>query len=257
MKPAFKLLCVISLFTSMLFLNSCGKDDDGCKDKDPCESTVPAISTIPAMHYLGHFILDQSNGNGFTIGQTFLNATNWSDYADKVVPQKKYQIAYKEVSCDDRFKNTTFDENKRCGMPDIKCIEILCLKEVPEPGCFGLTFISDKMNDYYSRALSNSFIQNHSLKTTSYFSGCSQDDPIEFKLMLKELPTMGPTGQPIFEAKVMESNELTCNAVFQKSTCFDLSEIRQYFERNNRTVPNEVLINLYEGQEVNQLVYNP
>lgn len=255
MKLTFKIILVLSLFSGILLMNSCNKKS--CDE--PCNASIEVFSTERDQFYLGHFILNETYDGSFAPSQTYLFANNWAKFSSQIKPGRKYLLAFKYVSCDHQilYNSFNYDTTFRCGTPVFKCIEILCIKEAPIPKCYGLKFNSSEISNYYSRAISGSSIEGNSLKTNAFFSGCNQIDPVDFLLMLNELPTLGPLGQPIFEAKVSETNRMLCNAVFQKSVCFDLSEIDGFYKKNNRATPNEVIILLYEGDSSIELHYNP
>ena len=250
MKRTIQLLSVFSLFFIALLFNACEKP----KKPNPCDKPVEVLANDPAMFYLGHFTLNDPNQNGFTVSQTYLRAVNYNKFASKFIPGRKYLLGFKYVECKD---NSGFcGTDNRCGTPILKCIEILCVKDVPAPSCFGVQFNSPDFSTYYSRAVRDSRIENHSLKTTVYFSGCSAQDLVNFRLDLQEMPLQKPMGPPVYEGKVVEvNNGFTCQAVFTKEACFDLSGLASRYLKNNIAGPKEIIIRLYEGGEVKELLY--
>ncbi len=250
MKHTIQLLSVFSLFVGSLFFSACEKP----KKPNPCDKPVEVIANEPDLFRLGHFTLLDPNQNGFTVSQTYLYAVNYSKFASKFQPGKHYLIGFKYVQCKE---NTNFCATEdRCGTPILKCIEILCVKDVPAPSCFGLQFDSPDFNTYYSRAVKNSRIENHSLKSTVYFSGCSAQDKVDFRLDLQEVPFQKPMGPPVYEAKVVEvNNGYTCQAVFSKDVCFDLSGLASKYHKHNVAVPAQIIIKLHENGQVKELIY--
>jgi len=249
------------LFTQLLigslFLSAC-KDHN--PDPNPCDNAISVQAAEVSQYGYAHFI-GSNFISSFAPSQVYYYAKNWKDYASKVVPGKQYLLGYKEVPCDNKLSGCFSDDSTlRCGTPVYKCIEIICLTEsVAQPNntCFGLS-MEGNTSELYSRAVKPASINNHSLQTEAYFSGCSAKDAINFSLALSELPTQNPGEPLVFDAKVNEiPNGFTCQAVFTKPVCFDLSSLPLYFTKNNIAIPDEVIIRFHYINEVQDIRYRP
>lgn len=250
------------LFICSLFITSC-KDTD--KDPNPCDNAVTVMAADVSQYGFAHFVGDNIISS-FAPSQVYYLAKNWNDYSSKVTPGKMYKLGFKEVPCDwcgtGCFGNTDSSaKTSRCGTPVYKCIEIICLTEIvnqPINDCFGVNLEHVDFDNYYSRATQLASITGHSLKTTAYFSGCSNQDPIQFSLALREIPTQNPGGPIAFDAKVEEvSNGYTCQAVFTKNACFDLAGLASYYLKNNINLPSDILIRFHYNDQVQELHYQP
>jgi hypothetical protein len=250
------------LLICSLFITSC-KDTD--KDPDPCDNAVTVLAADVSQYGYAHFIGDNVISS-FAPSQVFYLAKNWNDFSSKVVPGKLYKLAFKEVPCD--WCGTgcygdadTAERVGRCGTPVYKCIEIICLTEIiaqPSNNCYGINFAPEDFSHFFSRAIKPATISNHSLQTEAYFSGCSAEDPVNFRLLISELPTQRPGDPLVFEAKVEEiSNDFICQAVFNKPVCFDLSTLPLYFTKNNIGIPDQVTIRFHYGNQEHDLQYRP
>lgn len=257
MKHSIQLIYVFSLFIGSFVFSSCNKHHE---EENPCDDPVEVIATDPSLYNFGHFVLKDGSTNGFAPSQTYLYAVNWNDFSSKFTPGKHYLLGFKYVECKNReTESGSGEDNGRCGIPILKCIEICCVKDVKAQSCFGLGFDEPDFGHLYSHAVSNSYIENNSLKTTAYFSGCSQNDPVSFRLELQELSLLRPSDSPtVYVAKVNEINPgYTCMAVFNREVCFDLTELTDRYKRNNLDMPEDIILHLYEGNEIKEIKYHP
>lgn len=255
MKHFIQTFSLVVLISSVFFTQSCRKP----KPVDPCNNKITVTATEQSMHYLGHFELPSEITNGFAPSQTYLFANNYSKFASKIVAGREYKIGFKYVECKKKYtQECGFGDEYRCGTPIIKCIEILCLEEVPSnTGCYGVEFDNPAFENTYSRAVSDAKIIGHSLNVNAYFSGCSQNDNVKFGLYLREIPVnISPNAPIIYEAKVAElNNGYTCQAVFNKNACFDLSGLANNYKKNNRAIPSKIIIRLHIGEKTTDLTY--
>lgn len=238
-----------------------------CKEKDP-ETTIPCDNPITVtaadvtMYKMGHFIGNDINTlNSFAPSQTYYFVRNWKDFESKVIPGRQYKIGFKEVDCGTCQRETCGDGTSkytpRCGMPIYICIELLCIEEVKKDDCFSSYIIQadSTYNNLYSKATTTAEIVGNSLKTKSYFSGCSPKDDVNFALELCVLPTTGP--MPVFGAKVKEIDRgFTCQAVFERETCYNLASIKDYYSLLNIVMPEKVMIKFDYGEKSQDLYYS-
>ncbi len=254
-----KFLFALLLCSSLLF-SSCNDHDT---DTNPCDNAIVVQAADISQYGYAHFI-GSNLISSFAPSQVYYLAKNWNDFSSKVVPGKMYKLGFKEVPCEGMtgcFGDTdSTGKTGRCGTPVYKCIEIICLTEIvaqPNNDCFGLS-MEGSNSDIYSRAVKPGNISNHSLQTEAYFSGCSAQDAINFSLALSELPTQNPGEPLVFDAKVNEiPNGFTCQAVFTKPVCFDLSSLPLYFTKNNIAIPDEVIIRFHYINEIQDIRYRP
>jgi hypothetical protein len=256
----FKTLLFSLLIGSLLF-TSC-KDTD--KDPNPCDDAVTVMAADISQHGYAHFIGDNTLSS-FAPTKVYYLAKNWKDFSSKVTPGKMYKLGFKEVPCEGNligcFGDDSTQKEGRCGTPVNKCIEIICLTEIiaqPTNNCFGINFAPEDFSHFFSRAIKPATITNHSLQTEANFSGCSAEDAVNFRLLISELPTQHPGDPLVFEAKVEEiSNGFTCQAVFNKPVCFDLSTLPMYFTKNNIGIPEQVTIRFHYGNQEHDILYQP
>lgn len=262
MRNIIQSICLFSVLTISVFFQSCRKDDDnGGGTKDPCDNTVEVFALEPDYYpYLGHFELLGNNATvvDFAPSQTYLKIVNWSDYSDKVVSGRKYKIAYQEVDCGDE-SGTCGDGAGRCGTPIIKCAKILCLKACPyeEESCFSSELITSGWQQLYSKAVTVEGIEGNLLKASVYYSGCSDKDLVQFRLLFNPISDF-VNDKEVVEVKIDEviNTDLTCQAVFTRHSCFDLSAINQYFEQRNGFVPESVVLRIHVGENPVEMIYN-
>jgi hypothetical protein len=217
-----------------LFLQSCTKHED---DKNPCDHPVVATATNFDMYDYGHFMYGEFSSNDqFAPSQTFLKVVNWVDYADKVIPGRKYKIGYVEVPCNTEKNVGRCGNEFTCGFPILKCVKIMCLEEVREQqeeefnDCFNSQVGESDFEEL--RSSINEFIQidNHTINAKMYFSGCSYEDPVRYTMYFRPTGTYTNDGMPIVDVKIKEHDRgIVCQAVFEREFCFDLNNMKNYF----------------------------
>ncbi len=234
-----------------------------CKEKDPetttpCDHPISVTATDVNMHNMGHFVGNGRNlYSSFAPSQTYYFVRNWKDFESKVIPGRQYKIGFKEVDCGTCQRGCFGDEQGRCGTPILICIELICIEEITKDDCYTSYIVNPDSvyNSMYSKAVTEASIVGNTLKTKSYFSGCSLQDDVNFALELSLLPTSGPI--PVFEAKVREIDRgFTCQAVFEKQTCFNLASIKDYYALVNMVMPDQVMIKFDYGDKTQDLYYS-
>ncbi len=234
----------IALFT--LMFTSCRKPEI---PKDPCKNAVNVTALSSDQFEFGHFLLQNQNGS------TYLYANNYHAYASKIAEGGQYLLGYKAVPC---FQNKTQDCGIREGgcIVTTECIEITCLREVSRTCNSSIVDPAD-YDDKMINGFNSAYIEGNTLYATIGYSGCSENDNSYFSLYLREnLLRCPPVNSGVFEAKITDSRTgFICQAYFTKKTCFDLNPIKTYYKNNNVPMPDEVTINLRNGNDVQDLVY--
>lgn len=226
----------------LLFSQSCRKPE---KPKDPCKNMEEVTATNPADGTPGHFSRVRN-------GQTeYLWAVNFHEYASRIKPGYTYLIGYKEEQC---FINKT-QENILPGGCVVyeKCIRIRCLKEkAPAKTCFESLVDKNTWGTFQPGAYAYPHISGNTLIASTFFSGCSADDPVTFRLVMRE-PVNG-----VFTAGIQNMrNGFTCEAYFNRTACYDLNAIGEYYRQRKLVMPAQVTIRLIHGNQIQDLVYNP
>jgi hypothetical protein len=238
MKSKIILRAIFTLaLTIGLFLQSCTKHEE---DHNPCDNPIEVIATYSDMYNeFGHFYYyDNSNLDQFAQSQTFLKIVNWVDYANKVIPGKKYKIGFVEVDCNENNKLGRCGNEFTCGFPILKCAKIMCLDEVKEnnddgkdsKGCFSSELSDNSFDDMRSSVTNFIQIENNSFNAKMYYSGCSYEDPVRYTLYYHPSDSFTDDGMPIVDVKIKEHDRgIICQAVFERDFCFDLNNMKNYF----------------------------
>jgi hypothetical protein len=243
-------LCFVFALSSCKKIDPVKKDPKGNHCNEPCKNAELVIS-LEAEHYSQcHFQVKDFQG-----ATIFLYASNYNTYKDKIRSGLDYNLAYTEVDCKDCDAPKGFAEGG-CFVIT-KCVKITCLEDAGST-C-NPTIINPK--DYADRLASASqgaYIEGNALKGLVWFTGCSATDQKDFKLLASPRVARCPGGSPVFIAKIVNDFQgFTCQAIFNIEQCFDLSPIRQYYETMNREMPNEIIIQLENGQSSEDLMYYP
>ncbi len=239
MKKLILSITVLSLVLLTTLLNSCRKPPRN--PEDPCKHKVTVTATNQDEYYWGHFRLSNPNQTDM-----YLHVNNWDQYASKVVPGRQYKIAYKEVACEHIKGCEGQDMNGiregGCVLYPNKCIMIECLEEVRQDCFETYTTTENEFSNVYSQANSSSGIFGNALRANVSFSGCSASDAVKFKLYAMESGVSGSL--PVWMVKAVNINtDITCQAVFAKEVCFDLTPLSKII-RNTLYINNEVVIRL-------------
>lgn len=216
--------------------------------KDPCKNTHLVTATTSSEFQLGHF-MDASG--------KYLNAVNYYDYASKIQEGKQYQLGYRVTQCFTKCGTTQKHDGIREGGCVIQpeCIEITCLKEVPNQ-CNKTQVNYPGFDDLYSQHFEDVSIQGNTLNAKIYFTGCSENDFANIMLLLQEdQVTAGAI--PVLNAKFTDlRNGFICQGYFERKTCFDLNAIKNYYYLKSTPSPESVIIRLTRGDsETKDLVY--
>jgi hypothetical protein len=249
MKKSILSILSISVFSLVLFsllLPGCRKPK--CPE-DPCKNPVTVLAVEQDFYLSGHFKLTNADNS-----ETYLFATNWNQYATKVVPGRKYKIGYQEVACTNRDnEGQNGIREGGCVIYPNKCIRINCLEEVGQ-SCFDTDLSRVDFDNLYSSAIRTTGVDGSKLNATVSFSGCGPEDVKSFKLFGSELPDMSPSGHPIWVVKAVNTFDgVTCMAVFEKDICFDLTPIRNHYANTNGT--KEVVVRMEIGSETHDFAY--
>lgn len=246
-----------------LFLQSCTKHDD---DFDPCDHPVVATATTTDMYEFGHFYYDDLSSNDqFAPSQVYLKVVNWVDYADKVVPNRKYKIGYVEVDCNEEKSVGRCGNEFTCGFPILKCVKIMCLEEVKENHeedkgngeCFSSQLSDKDFEEIRSSATELIQVADHSLKAKMFFSGCSYEDPVRYTLMYLPTGTYTNDGMPIVDVKLKEHDRgIICQAVFERDMCFDLSNMKSHFNNIKNDITHLYLRVHMSNTSTVDVIYN-
>lgn len=232
---------ILTCLVLVTVFQSCRKPIEP-KPGDPCDNKVLVTALDPQYYYWGHFsLVDKTNV------ERWLYAVNWSDFSSKVKPGEQYMIAYEEVKytlyCGDN-KTGGFCGNQEITHP-LKCIKILCLEPFMicrEPfTCLPSSFDQDAFNQRNSDALNGIRIEDNSLKVNLGFSGCDASQIGNFSLLLSELATANAGETSIFLAKAANSNDLICNAYFEREVCFELTTLKTYLMTKSYSKPKAII----------------
>lgn len=236
------IILISAAFALFLFSQSCRKPE---KPKDPCKNMQEVTATDPADGTPGHFSRIRN-------GQTeYLYAVNFHEYASRVRPGYTYLIGFTEEQC---YINKTQEYILPGGCVVYeKCIRIRCLKEkAPAKTCFESLVDGETYKNIYPGGFSDPVITGNTLKCTTYFSGCSADDPVTFRLVLAD-----PVNH-VFMAGIQNMrNGYTCEAYFGRKECYNLHAIGDYYRQRKIVMPAQVTIRLNHGGNVQDLIYSP
>ncbi len=238
MKNLIKSICFLSLVLSLVVIQSCKKPKP-CPKEDPCKNTE-LVQALDATEYsFAHLMLVASSNNA-----SMLYVNNWSDYASKIIPGENYRIAYQEIQCKPYGWCGTNIREGGC-FPQRKCVNIICLQAVKQD-CLG-TILNSKDNENISScAIRKVSVNGQSVKILTGFSGCSINDYSALRLKMRLLPLASATGAAIWEAKVINTNEINCQAYFEKEVCFDLKDLSNYYLLSNiAPMPKSITIRLF------------
>ena len=248
MKKSILSCVLVALSACMLLVQSCKKPK--CPE-DPCRNPVTVTALPPDLYGSGHFKADNS--------EVHLLATNFSEFSARVTPGRSYKLGYEEVPCDDV---TTGDFGHGiapggCILYPKQCIRILCLEEIPSEGGGCMVTLVNPVDYYkaYSSAVSSNGISGNSLDATISFSGCSANDPVKFMLYAQHTGQQ-ENGLDVWETKAVNIDRgFTCQAIFTKAGCFDISAIKQYYMGPKQFPPAEVLVKLETSAGIQSFVY--
>jgi hypothetical protein len=250
MKKSILSIVLVALCACLLVFQACKKPKCPEEKPDPCLHPVTVTALSNATYNPGHFKAENSG--------IYLFAINFDQYAAKVTPGRSYKIGYEEVPCEEVI--TCGDQGIAkggCVQYPKQCIRILCLEEIK---CGSSQCMSTVVNplDYdkpYSQAVTSTGISGNSLDATISFSGCSASDPVKFALYAQHTGQQ-ENGLDVWEAKAVNmGNEMTCMAVFTKTTCFDISAIKKYYMGPRQLPPAEVLVKFQTSDGVQEFVY--
>jgi hypothetical protein len=261
MKKSILSILSISVFSFLLFtfvLQSCKKPR--CPE-DPCKNPQTVVAVEQDYYYWGQFKCTNADNS-----EIYLNATNWNEYASRVVPGRKYKIGYQEVACKERGTEELNDSETFTGIREggcmlfpKKCIIIKCLEEIPMTpgsGCLDTELSALNFDDLNSSAISSKGVTGSSLNATVSFSGCSSDAVENFKLYGKELRELSDRGTHIWLVKAVNTFQgNTCQAYFEQNACFDLTSIKELYKNLNLLNEKEVIIRLIIGSETQDFIY--
>jgi hypothetical protein len=224
-------ISVFSLLLFTFFISACKKPK---RPEDPCKNKVSVIAVNQYEYQWGHFKMRNADKTDI-----YLYVNNWDQYASQVVPGRRYKIAYKEVDCPECNNKLMLGSNGiregGCVMFPRKCVEITCFEQIKQT-CFESLLYPADFADVYSQAVSSTGITGNSLDVTVGFTGCGQDDALQFSLYTEQLPTVNPGGPSIWSVKAINTFPASaCDAYFTKRVCFDLTSIKDACKDMNQS----------------------
>lgn len=244
---------VLFALIAVVLVTGCYKTKHKRKQKDnstECKYTVNAVD--PGVNGY-HFLFNDQNGC------YFLNAVNYEDYKDKIVPGEDYVIGFYETQCDDRFV--------KCGgiMPggcfcQLKCIVITCLTATkPKEGSCLSCSGDESLSNLVSMATGSSTIDGNTLLTSMKIRSYNPDADINNMVLFYSLMLDKTTSTTaVVPVKIVQNNEeVVVNAEAERRKCFDLTSLKNEILKNKSIVKTVKLQLLKSDQTtVEELTWN-
>jgi hypothetical protein len=228
---------IASTLLILLAFNACRKPHKPETPIDPCANKKLVTALQEENYACAHFAMEGQQGLDI-----WLRAINWNDYSDKVIPGKKYRIAYQEVTCPKEGCDVI---DPGFGIGEMKCISITCLELAEINDCLGSVMNPDKFNEQFSNSIRGLKVNGDAFKIQVGFSGCDRAAIKNFKLALRFTMARCPdNNNRMFLAKVLSPDIQTCQAYFQEEVCFDLSQLRNYMVAEAYDMSQPVTIRL-------------